>query len=465
MTEPARLSPATLSRLPQNVARPDYDRDAQAVGIVHFGIGAFHRAHQAWYTDAAMRRGERDWMILGVSLRSADVAQELNPQAGLYSVIDRSAAGSSARIVGAVRGVLVAPEEPVAVIAALAAPETRIVSLTITEKGYCRTPSGDLDEAAAGPGSVFAFLAQGLRQRHDAGLPGLTLLSCDNLSDNGHQLERLMRQYLALHDPALLDWFGSACTCPCTMVDRIVPATTPADRNAVAGLLGGLRDEAAVFTEPFSQWVIEDRFAGPRPDWERAGARFVTSVVPFEMAKLRMLNAAHSLLAYCGLGRGHVYVHQAITDPVLLGLVRTLLLSEAAPTIAAERGQDLAAYAEDLLARFTNPALEHRLTQIAMDGSQKIPQRWLATLAENAAQGRECHAILSAIGAWIRHLRGSNGPVSDPLVAKLGKAAIAKNPVEALFGRDGLLATGWTPTQSDSDLVLRSLQTTSLSTA
>lgn len=247
------------------------------------------------------------------------------------------------------------------------------------------------------------------------------------------------------------------------MVDRIVPATTPDDRDATAELLGGLRDEAAVFTEPFSQWIIEDRFAGPRPEWASAGARFVANVAPFEMAKLRMLNAAHSLLAYCGLARGHVYVHQAVADPVLLGLVRTLLLSEAAPTISAEPGQDLAAYAEDLLARFTNPALEHRLAQIAMDGSQKIPQRWLATLADNAARGRECPAILTGLGAWVRHLQGHNGPVSDPLAASLGEAAIAKDPVAALFGREGLLASGWTPTQTATDLVLRSLQRTALS--
>ncbi len=462
MSDPARLSPEVLSRLPQTIAPPDYDRDAQAVGIVHLGIGAFHRAHQAWYTDAAMRAGERDWMILGVSLRSAGVAQQMNPQAGLYSVIERSAEGASAHIVGSVRGVLVAKDDPEAVVAAIAAPATRIVSLTITEKGYCRTPAGDLDEEA-GAGSVFDVLTKGLRQRHDAGLPGLTLLSCDNLADNGHQLERLMRQYLARHDPAVLDWFGTACTCPCTMVDRIVPATTPEDRDAVAGLLGGLRDEAAVFTEPFSQWVIEDRFAGPRPDWEAVGARFVANIAPYEMAKLRMLNGAHSLLAYCGLARGHVFVHEAVADPVLLGLVRTLLMSEAAPTISAEPGQDLAAYAEDLLARFTNPALEHRLAQIAMDGSQKIPQRWLATLVENASRGLQCPAILTAIGAWIRHLRGCNGPVSDPLVAKLDAAATSDDPIEALFGRDGLIATRWTPTQSDTELVLRSLETTSRS--
>ncbi len=458
MRSSAGLSPAAFSALPQSVTCPDYDRDAQAVGIVHFGIGAFHRAHQAWYTDAAMRAGERDWMILGVSLRSADVAQQMNPQGGLYSVIERSAAGAAARVVGAVRGVLVARDEPDAVVAALAAPATRIVSLTITEKGYCRTAAGDLDHAAADEGSVFRFLAQGLRQRLDAGLPGLTLLSCDNLADNGHQLARLMHQYLARHDPALREWFAAACTCPCTMVDRIVPATTDNDRAAVSAMLGGLRDEAAVLTEPFSQWVIEDRFAGPRPDWAQAGARFVADVAPFEMAKLRMLNAAHSLLAYRGLARGHAFVHQAVADPVLLAEVRGLLLNEAAPTIAAEPGQDLAAYAGDLLARFANPALAHRLAQIAMDGSQKIPQRWLATLAENAARGELCPAILAGLGAWIRHLRGGNGPVSDPLASQLEAAARASDPVAALFGPGGLLASPWQPSRTEAEAVAEAVR-------
>ncbi|WP_442789630.1 hypothetical protein [Novosphingobium sp. SL115] len=278
----SRLSPATLASLPATVARPLYDRDAQKVGIVHFGIGAFHRAHQAWYCDAAMngaseQGGDRDWMITGVSLRSPGVARQMNPQGGLYTLAERSAEGTALRVVGSVRNVLVASEEPEAVIAAVAAPDTRIVSLTVTEKGYCRSESGDLDFALAHSLSFYYFVTQGLLRRRKAGLPGITLLPCDNLADNGAKLHALMRQYLDRHEPDLLAWFEDTCACPSTMIDRIVPATTDEDRAMVAeGLgvaedLGGLADEACVVTEPFSQWVIEDKFATPRPNGKRWG--------------------------------------------------------------------------------------------------------------------------------------------------------------------------------------------------
>lgn len=439
-----RLSPDSLGALSRAVARPAYDRAAQAVGIVHFGIGAFHRAHQGWYTDAAMNAGDRDWAIIGVSLRSADVAEQLNPQAGLYTVTERSAAGWDARLIGAVQRVLVASRDRAAVVAALAAPTTRIASFTITEKGYCRASDGSLDPALAGPDSVYALLAEGLRHRRDAGGAGLTLLCCDNLADNGRQLGRLMGEYLSRHDPGLLDWFDAHCACPSTMVDRIVPATTASDRDRLAATIGVV-DEGAVMTEPFSQWVIEDRFAGPRPRWDAVGAQLVADVRPYETAKLRMLNGAHSLLAYCGLARGHGFVHEAVADPALRALAERLMRDEAAPTIAAAPGQDLDAYAAALIARFANPALDHRLIQIAMDGSQKIPQRWLETLAANQRAGRDCPAITEGIAAWIRHLRGANGPVDDPLARELSAAASGDDPINAIFGDAGLLASGWRP--------------------
>lgn len=439
-----RLSSARLGSLTTSVLRPAYDRAAQAIGIVHIGIGAFHRAHQAWYTDAAMNAGDRDWAIAGVSLRSAEVAEQLNPQDGLYTVTERSGAGWDTRLVGAVSDVLVAPENPDAVIARLAAPETQIVSLTITEKGYCRAADGSLDPALAGPGSAFGLIAAALRRRHDAGLAGLTLMSCDNLADNGRQLARLLAEYLDRHDPVLRAWFETECCCPSTMVDRIVPATTDADRAELAARIG-LADYGAVMTEPFSQWVIEDRFAGPRPRWEAVGAQLVSDVRSYETAKLRMLNGAHSLLAYVGLAQGHTYVHQAVADPAIRALAMRLLREEAAPTIAAAPGQDLPAYASALLDRFANPALEHKLIQIAMDGSQKIPQRWLETLAENQRKGRDCPAIRVGITTWISHLRGTNGPVDDPRAADLAMAAASPDPVSALFGAVGLLASQWNP--------------------
>ncbi len=445
-----RLNPFALGTFaPADAERYDYGRDGQAVGIVHFGIGAFHRAHQAWYTDRAMDAGERDWGIIGVSLRSGEVAHQMNPQEGLYTVTERSGDGAKTRIIGAVRDVLVAPYEPDAVIAALVAPSTRIASFTITEKGYCRAADGSLDPVLAGDESVYHYLGLGLRRRHDTGLPGLTLMSCDNLAENGQQLARLMGEYLALRDPALLAWFEAECTCPSTMVDRIVPATTSADRDEVAETLDGLRDEAAVMTEPFSQWVIEDRFARGRPAWDAVGAELVSDVRPYETAKLRMLNGAHSMLAYAGLAHGHTFVHEAVGDPAIRALAERLLRDEAAPTIAAAPGQDLSAYADALLERFANPALNHRLIQIAMDGSQKIPQRWLETLAANQQQGRDCPAILTGISGWIRHLRGANGPVDDPRGAELAALAVRTDCVTGLFGQGGAMVSEWHPEAAD----------------
>lgn len=459
-----RLNEAALARVPHGVDRPSYDRAAQAVGIVHFGIGAFHRAHLAWYTDAAMNGGERDWMVTGVSLRSPAVADQLNPQDGIYTLVEKSAAGSHARLIGAVRNVLVAGEDPAAVVAALAAPSTHIVSFTITEKGYCRAADGSLDPQQAGAGSVFRYLAEGLRRRKDAGLPGLTLLSCDNLADNGQQLERLVRDYLARHDPDLLEWFAAHCTCPATMIDRIVPATTDADRAEVCDMLDGIEDHACVVTEPFSQWVIEDHFAGPRPRWEDHGAELVADVRPYETAKLRMLNGAHSLLSYCGLQRGYSYVHEAIADPVLFALARQLMLDEAAPTVATAPGLDLPSYADALLERFANPALKHRLIQIAMDGSQKLPQRWLETLAIEQALGRTCPAILAGLSAWLRHVRGDNqptwGPVDDPLAALIADAWAqnrAAGIVAALFGAQGLVSAIWVPSKDDTCQIMQAV--------
>jgi fructuronate reductase len=427
-----------------SVRTPGYDRPAQAAGIVHIGIGAFHRAHQAVYTDDAMGAGDRDWGIIGVSLRSGDVAAQLNPQDGLYTVSVRDAQGSQLRLIGAVQQVLVASENPQAVIAAIAAPTTHIVSFTVTEKGYLRRPDGSLNLAeAVGSSSLYHFVAAGLAARKAAGLSGLTLLSCDNLAGNGTVLRRLMRDYLAACHPGLSAWFDGECTCPATMIDRIVPATTDADRTAVEATLGA-RDEGAVVTEGFSQWVIEDDFAGPRPRWEDVGAELVADVAPYETAKLRMLNGAHSALAYIGLGRGHEFVHQAIADPDIRPVIERLMRDEAAPTITAAPGQDLGAYADALLDRFANPALNHRLIQIAMDGSQKIPQRWLETLAWHQARGARCASLEAAIGAWIAFLR-SDQPIDDPLADQLREAVAGPDAIQRLFGDGGLISSEWRP--------------------
>lgn len=437
-----RLSAQTP--LPASVHAPRYDRARQAAGIVHIGIGAFHRAHQAVYTDDAMAAGDNDWGIIGVSLRSGDVAAQLNPQDGLYTVSTRSVAGTELHLIGAVQKVLIAAADPQAVIDAIAAPTTHIVSFTVTEKAYLRRADGSLDLAAAtGGSSLYPLVAAGLAARKAAGLGGITLLSCDNLASNGAVLRRLMREYLAAYHPGLSAWFDGECTCPATMIDRIVPATTEADRAAVeAGL--GARDEGAVVTEAFSQWVIEDDFAGPRPRWEKVGAELVADVAPYETAKLRMLNGAHSALAYIGLVRGHECVQQAIADPAIRPLIDRLMREEAAPTIDAAPGQDLAAYSDALLGRFANPALHHRLIQIAMDGSQKIPQRWLETLAWHQKRGARCPALEAAIAAWIAFLR-SDHSIDDPLADKLREAAAGPDAMERLFGDGGLIASDWSP--------------------
>jgi fructuronate reductase len=365
--------------------------------------------------------------------------------------------GSEARVIGAVADVLVAMADTVRLIDALSSSTTHIVSFTITEKGYCRAPDGSLDLNINEEVSIYTFLTAAFRRRMDAGLPGLTLLSCDNLASNGAQLRRLMSDYLTHNAPDLLGWFEGECTCPSTMVDRIVPATTDEDRAEIEQLIG-MRDEAAIVTEPFSQWVIEDNFAGPRPAWEKHGAKITSDVHAYEDAKLRMLNGAHSALAYLGLKRGHEYVHQAIVDPKLAPLIEQLMCQEAATSLTPAPGQELDRYADALISRFENPALNHRLAQIAMDGSQKIPQRWLETLAQHQKQGRSCPAILAALGAWLCHIRGDNGIVEDPLAAELrahadmsGKIAM----VAKLFGIGGLMASDWNPSDEDIAIILR----------
>ena len=453
-----RLSASTMAQLPTDVARPNYDR-GQACGIVHFGIGAFTRAHQAAYTDACLSAGHKGWMIAGVSMRSASVADQLNPQDGLYTLTVRAAGQDETRVIGAVGQVQVAGRDRAEIAARIASPDCQIVTFTVTEKGYCRAPDGSLDLARAAEG-FYPILCEALATRRDRGLAGLSLLSCDNLSANGKQLRRLVLDWIDARTPDLRDWFVQNCTTPDSMVDRIVPASSEEDLDALADRLA-LRDEGAVFTEGFSQWVIEDDFAGPRPPWQDHGVQIVPDVTPYEAAKLRMLNGAHSLLAYAGLDRGYSFVHQAMGDPELRGLVQQLMASEAAPTIDAGKGQDLSAYAAELVRRFDNPALNHRLIQIAMDGSQKIGQRWLDTLAIQQRRGHSCPAILTGLAHWLHHVSGDVRPVEDPQARTLRgvwQQAGADGVVQAMFGAGGPIASDWTPTQDEIAAIDRELQ-------
>lgn len=427
-----------LETLPGDIARPAYEPAAHGIGIVHLGIGAFHRAHQAAMTDAVLAQHGGDWRIMGVSLRSPAARDQLAPQDGLYTLVVRDGAAEQLRVIGAVAGVLVAPADPAAVIAAIAAPTTHIVSLTITEKGYCHDPAtGELQidhpaiahdlEHRSQPQSAIGFLVAGLAARRGASAGPLTIMSCDNLPDNGRVLAGVVQHFAQLTDPSLAAWIDAHVAFPASMVDRIVPATTDADRHALAMRLG-CGDAAMVKTEPFLQWVIEDRFAGPRPAWELAGAQIVADVRPFELAKLRMLNGSHSTLAYLGLLRGHEFVHRAIADPVIAQVIDELMV-EAAATLPEVPGLDPVRYARELKRRFANPALQHRLAQIAMDGSQKLPQRLLGTLVDRHDAGEAAPAAAMGVAAWLRHFPGPH--LDDPLAAEL-RAATSDDPHQAV---------------------------------
>ena len=456
-----RLSAATLGGLPGGVARPGYDRAALATGIVHLGIGAFHRAHMAAYTDAVLAGGDPRWGILGASLRSPDTRDALAPQDGLYALAVRDASGERLQVVGSVTRFLVAPEDPDALLAAMSAPETRIVSLTVTEKGYCHSPAtGELDERhpdvvhdlahPGAPRSAPGFIVEALRRRRAAGLPFFTALCCDNLPHNGATLRRVLVRFATLRDPALGRALEAELRCPSTMVDRIVPATTDRDRAGIAEALG-LDDAWPIATEPFTQWVIEDDFARDRPDWARAGATFVADVAPFELAKLRMLNGSHSTLAYLGYLAGHETVADTMAAPGFAALVRGLMLEEAAPTLPPVPGLDVVAYADSLVARFRNPALRHRTWQIAMDGTQKLPQRLLGTVRDRLAAGAAIDRLALGVAAWMRYAtgrdeRGEAIDLRDPLADELRRrtagledaAAISDSllGLDAVFGRD-----------------------------
>ncbi|MEP7181399.1 MAG: mannitol dehydrogenase family protein [Betaproteobacteria bacterium] len=439
---PRRLSLASLYSLPQGVERPAYDPAGIAVGIVHLGLGAFHRAHQAMYTDAVMR-GDPRWGICGVSLKTSRATQPLKAQDGLYTALEKSPAGNRARVIGAVREAVFLGAERAQVMARLADPGVHIVSLTVTEKGYCHDPAtGHLNvahpdivhdlahsaEAASAPGLVVA----GLAARRAAGVGPLTVVCCDNLPHNGRVVGSIVAAYAQAHDPALAEWIGRNVTFPSTMVDRIVPATTDADVAEVAALLG-VADAAPVVFEPFKQWVIEDAFAAPRPRWEDAGAQFVADVAPFETMKLRLLNGSHSTLAYLGFLAGHDYIWQASSDPDLARLVLRQMAEEIVPTLAAPPGVDLAAYCAQLMTRFRNPALPHRTQQIAMDGSQKLPQRLLGTIRDRKAAGAPIAHLPLAVAGWIRYASG---------VDEQGKPIAVSDPLAPTFARIAAHAAG-----------------------
>ncbi len=418
------------------------------MGIVHLGLGAFFRAHGALYVEEAMQASGGDWGILGVSLQRPDVRDALAPQGGLYTALELGPAGEVARVAGSVVGVLVAPENPAAVLAAMADPAVRIVSLTVTEKGYCHEPAtGRLNPAHPDiahdlthplPRSAVGFIVRALALRRAAGDRPFTVLTCDNLPGNGHLLRGLTLDLARRIDPALAEWIAAEGRFPATMVDRIVPATTPEVLARVTALTGH-SDAAPVQHEPFRQWVIEDDFVdNARPDLAAAGAELVADVTAHEHMKLRLLNGTHSALAYLGYLAGHQTIADTVADPVFATYVRRLWKAEIIPATAAPPGVDLHAYADRLFHRYANPAIRHRTWQIAMDGSQKLPQRILGTLAENLAQGRGSPGLVLAVAAWMRYVggideQGAPIDVRDPLAARLRATLEAgRTPAEAV---------------------------------
>lgn len=440
-----RLDEAALTDLPDDVVRPRYDRAAARTGVVHLGIGAFHRAHQAVVFDDALKSGDLRWGVLGASLRSPGVRDQLNPQDGLYTLVVRDGEREDLRVIGACRSVMVGPEDPAALVAAMADADVHIVTLTVTEKGYRLDPaSGELlvedpDVAAdiahiERPRTAPGFIVAALRARRAAGLGPFTVISCDNLPHNGRRIRAGVLAMARAVDSSLAEWIAAEGAFPQTMIDRIVPATTAEDVVRLTARLG-VEDQGMVKAEPFTQWVIEDRFAGERPDFAALGVQLTDAVEPWEDAKLRLLNGAHSAVAYLGALSGHEHVHEAVAVPAFRAYVEALW-DEAQTTLNPPPGLDVAAYRAELMARFSNSALMHRTRQIAMDGSQKLPQRLLAGAAERLAADQGIEAMALGVAAWMRWQegvteQGETVVVDDPLASRTAELIEASETDEA----------------------------------
>ncbi|NJQ00456.1 mannitol dehydrogenase family protein [Streptomyces sp. PLAI1-29] len=416
------LNRAALAGLPP-AQRPAADPAQLRTRVLHFGLGAFHRAHQAVYTENAAAASGEPWGITAVAPRSVATVRALRAQDCLYSLTERHPDGDATRVVGSVIGALALGPDAEAVDALLAGPEVTVVTLTVTEKGYHRAPHGGLDlsapevaaDLAAPRGAplttVIGRLATGLAGRMRRGAPPVSVVSCDNMAGNGAALRRVVRDFVrasAWPDrDRILDRMATAVAFPDTVVDRIVPATGPVTDGQVLPGLPGVRDALPVAGEPYRSWVLEDAFAGPRPPWERDGALFVPDVAPYQLTKLRLLNGSHSALAYLGRAAGLATVDAAMAAGWGERLVRALC-SEVAPTLPTG-GPDPGGYADDLVTRFRNPAIRHPLRQIGSDGSLKIPERWLPALRTLRERGATAPVLTLALAAWANETRPDPG--------------------------------------------------------
>ncbi|AVE57223.1 MULTISPECIES: mannitol dehydrogenase family protein [Citrobacter] len=441
---------------------PNWDRNALVPRIVHLGFGAFHRAHQAVYADILAAEHGSDWGYTEVNLIGGEQQiADLKNQDRLYTVAEMSADAWTARVVGVVKNALHAQVDGLeTVLAAMCEPQIAIVSLTITEKGYCHSPATGqlmLDHPAivadlqnpqqpkSAPGVIVAALAR----RRAAGLPAFTVMSCDNMPENGHVMRNVICAYAQAVDAGLAAWIAQNVTFPSTMVDRIVPAMTAETLDKIEQLTG-VRDPAGVACEPFRQWVIEDNFVAGRPEWEKAGAELVADVLPFEEMKLRMLNGSHSFLAYLGYLSGYQHINECMEDEHFRHAARALMLEEQAPTLNVT-GVDLTRYADMLIARYSNTGLRHRTWQIAMDGSQKLPQRMLDSVRWHLVHHHRFDLLALGVAGWMRYVggvdeQGNRIDVSDPLLPVLQNAVMqsaegearvkALLGVEAIFGNE-----------------------------
>ena len=412
------LAAASLDAVGNDVPVPSYDRTTVTPGIVHFGVGGFHRAHQAMYLDRLMTEGKAlDWGIVGVGVLPNDrrMAEVMAAQDCLYTLVVKHPDGTlEPRVVGSIVGYLFAPDDPEAVLARMVDPATRIVSLTITEGGYhVNQVTGELDtagleadlEPGATPGSAFGFIVEALRRRREAGVPPFTVMSCDNIPGNGHVARKMIAAFARLKDPSTADFLENEVRFPNCMVDRITPVTADADRAALAERFG-IEDGWPVVCEPFTQWVLEDDFGGVRPPYEDVGVQIVEDVEPYEFMKLRLLNASHQALCYLGYLDGYRYAHEVCQDKLYVDFLLGYMDHEGTPTLPPVPGVDLDRYKHQLIERFANPEVRDTLARLCAESSDRIPKWLLPVVREQLAAGREIKRSVLVVASWARYAEG-----------------------------------------------------------
>ncbi len=411
-----RLRQNTLTQMQAEVRVPRYDRAALEPHTVHLGVGGFHRAHQAVYLDDLLAlEGAPRWGECGLGVLTSDdrMRDVLGAQDHLYTVVERSAGEPVARVIGSMTDFVYAPGERERALERMAAPTTRIVSLTITEGGYFLDEGTgefladhpdiqhDLQHPEAAKSS-FGLIAEALDRRRVRGLPAFTVMSCDNLQGNGHVVERVLLGYAGLRKPELRDWIAANAAFPNSMVDRITPQTTPADVAFVAQRFG-LDDAWPVVTEPFRQWVIEDNFSNGRPEWERVGGEIVADVAPYELMKMRLLNGSHLAMAYLGALKGYTYVHEVMADELFTAFIAAFM-EEVTPVVPVIPGTSVTEYKATLIERFKNPTINDQVTRICSEGSAKLPKWLLPSIAELTEKGLPTPLLSLVVASWIFYL-------------------------------------------------------------